>query len=80
MWNHYKDIDWEILSKSNGWDSILRLKDRKKIISECIDILRISKGDIYRPIIYVLIPHIEDLCRDIICEVFKIPSKKYEFQ
>jgi hypothetical protein len=79
MWNHYQDIDWKILPKYNDWDSILRLKDRKKIISECIDILRISKGNIYRPIIYTLISHIEGLCRDIILEFFEETSKSYTY-
>jgi hypothetical protein len=76
MWNHYQEIDWKILPKSNHWDSIIRLKDRKKIISECIDILRISNGNIYRPIIYTLIPHIEDLLKDIIQESKEVADFK----
>ena len=80
IWKHYQDIDWKILPKSNHWDSILRLKDRKEIISECIDILRISKGDIYRPIIYPLISHIEGLCKDIIKELKKVYGKKLSFK
>jgi hypothetical protein len=76
VWKQYQDIDWKILPKSNHWDSIPKLKDRKKIISECIDILRISKGNIYRPIIYTLISHIEGLCRDIIQELKEVSENK----
>jgi hypothetical protein len=75
IWKYYQSINWEVIPISNKWTTIPRLKTRKEIIVECIDILKVSKGNTYRPIIYTLIPQIEGLCRDIVSATGKTSNK-----